>query len=750
MPTFWKQRLSFLSAHSGGSGLSAYLKRPLILVPALFVGSILLLVLAVCAYYGLWALRFDMERVSRMPATSIIYDRNGYVIQRLYDEHRILVGTEDIPEVLKHAFLSKEDSRFYWHPGVDPIAVVRSLLINIFSGEVQTGASTITQQLARNSAGIFQRTIDRKLKEMFLAVRIEIAFSKDEILGFYLNRIFFGGNINGIGAASEAYFGKHPRDLNLEESALLAGIVAAPNAFTPWKNPKKTREVRAFTLDRMVDQKFISREQADLAKKQPLKLRPLIDLPGTYVTSVVRDMLPTFVNKEILFRGGLHIHTTIDLAFQKAATLKLQEGLTRLENTQRFPHPTRAAYLRTNPDFSRQPPYVQGAFVALSNVDGGIMAIVGGRHFDESTFNRALLSERQIGSTIKPFVYAHAFNVLNCTAFTEVDKSAFPLQTVGPQLPLAGDSPEFISIRQALQTSNNYAAMRLGMASGVDSFSYFMSQLTDRSIAPFPSTFLGACALSPIDLASAFSIFPNYGVALEPYLIRRINLHDGRLLFEQIDERRRVISPQVAYQIHDILAGVVSKGTGRLLRSKYKLQNGLGGKTGTTNDYKDSWFAGYTSEITSALWVGFDQPKSIMPAGYASRVAVPIWGEIMKLANDAYPPKEFYPPPGVQKVQQKKESTFLWIFKTESVGGPAEYVRDDQRGSAMARLDDSYVPEVFVPEEKSVMRRAWEWVFPPEQKDVFKETGEETERAIIHDTFETEAPKAAPVDASKK
>jgi penicillin-binding protein 1A len=457
-------------------------------------------------------------------------------------------------------------------------------------------------------------------------------------------------------------------------------------------------------------------------------------------------MLPEFITEEILFRGGLNIYTTIDLAFQEAATASLQQGLTDLEKSPGFKKTTRSQYLAGNPNFSNQPPYVQGAFVAISNVDGGILSVVGGRHYDESTFNRALSARRQIGSTVKPFVYSYAFNVLNATAFTEVDRSEFALTLAQPGMPHAGNKPDFIPIRTALETSNNYATMRVGLASGVEGFSYFMSELTGTKIEPYPSTFLGACALTPIELASAFSIFPNYGVALDPYLIKSVTMHDGRLLFERIDERKRVLSPQVAYQIQDLLAGVVNRGTGRALRQTFGFEKGLGGKTGTTNDYKDAWFAGYTSEVTAVVWVGFDQPQPIMPAGYASRIAVPIWGSIMKQANQHYAAKEFFPPQGVEKVQRKKENKILWIFKSESVAGPSEYVRDEQRGNALARLDNDFEPTLLEQNEKSVVRRAWEWAFPSSPGDDFKATGEEITRAEIHDTIETKAPRAEPVE----
>jgi penicillin-binding protein 1A len=260
------------------------------------------LLIIACIYYAGWALSFDFERVTRMPQTSFVYDRNGYVIQRLYDEHRILIDEDDIPAVLKQAILAKEDSRFYYHPGFDPIAIARSLVINLLAGDIETGASTITQQLARNSAGMFEKTFDRKLKELFLAIRIEAALSKNEILVHYFNRIYFGSHVNGVGAAAEAYFGKKPPDLTLAESAMLVGIIAAPNTFTPWNNPEKAREVRAYTLQRMEECGFITPEEATAAAAEPLALRPLVDIPGTYIVSVSGIFFPPILMMKFSFR----------------------------------------------------------------------------------------------------------------------------------------------------------------------------------------------------------------------------------------------------------------------------------------------------------------------------------------------------------------------------------------------------------------------------------------------------------------
>ncbi|NJK93302.1 MAG: penicillin-binding protein [Blastochloris sp.] len=269
--------------------------------------SPLFLILALCLYYGIWALNFDMDKVSRMPATSIVYDRHGYVIQRLFDENRQLVDGKQIPQVLKDALLAKEDERFYWHPGVDPISITRALFLNLFSGRVASGASTITQQLARNSAGIFERSLDRKLKEIFLALRIELAFSKEEILTFYFNRIYFGGNVYGIGTAAEAYFGKQPSQLNLSESAMLVGIIAGPNIYSPWRNVENAKKVRAKTLERMVISGFITREQAAACNKEDLVLRPLMDKPGSYAIAAIQDELPNYLTQIHIYRGGLRI-----------------------------------------------------------------------------------------------------------------------------------------------------------------------------------------------------------------------------------------------------------------------------------------------------------------------------------------------------------------------------------------------------------------------------------------------------------
>ena len=717
----------------------------------LVVNALLALGLAVITgfivHYAGWAMAFDLDKVSRMPATTVIYDRNGYVIQRLFEEHRILVAGEEIAPILKQAVIAKEDKRFHWHPGFDPIAILRSAAINLTGRRVTTGASTITQQLARNSAGMFQRTLDRKIKEIFLALRIEAVFSKDEILTFYLNRIFLGGNLHGVGAAAEAFFGKSPKDLTLAESALMAGIIAGPNSFSPWRNHNKAREVRALVLDRMAEEGFITPAQAEVAKNEPLVLRPRVDLAGSYVASAVQEQLPPFISRDLLYRGGLAIHTTIDINFQRAAEERIEAALARIESTRGYPPITRARWLDSNPPETEPPPYLQSAFIALSNRDGGILAITGGRNYDESTFNRALHGRRQIGSTIKPFIYAHAFNTLNFTAFTEIDASPFDLTRPDPRNFIEGPNPVWITVRDALARSDNYAVMRTGMAAGLESFAYFFEQCTRVRAEPVPSTLLGTPELTPLELAAATSAFANYGVIIEPFLVESIATQDGTLLYRHIDRRRRVLSPQIAYQIHDLLSGVVDSGTATALRTQFGLKGPLAGKTGTTNDYKDTWFTGYTTETTATIWCGFDRPKSIMSGGYSSRIALPAWAAVIGPSLKAYPPGPFLPPPGLERVQLKREVTSFFFFKKETATGRVEWVRDDQRGTALARLDHTTpLQQIHQPEPPSLWDRAMRWVWKPAPPDSFIPVpGAEEPRAVIQDNAETQAPRAQPV-----
>lgn len=673
---------------------------------AAMLGS--LIPVLVCLHYIEWAWSQDLSNISRMPLTSTVYDRHGQLIQRLYNEHRVYVKLEDVPDVFLEALIATEDERYYYHPGVDPISIIRAVLFNLQNKRVSSGASTITQQLARNSVKMFEKTLDRKLKEAFLAFRIEQMFTKDEIMEMYLNRIFFGRNFHGIGAASDGYFGKKPADLSAPEAALLAGLISSPNANSPYFYPERAKAARAVALSRMADHNFITREEAQEMAEFPIVVREPIKIPGSYILDAVYADLPPWMNEEMIFQGGLKIYTTIDQRVQKIAEEQLDAGLTEIESWRSYRHAKRKNYVAPQGDWSARPKYLQGVFVAVHNKDSGILALVGGRNHEESSFNRALLSRRQVGSSIKPLVYTHAFNTMNFTAFTMVDASPFELTTVKtwPIYSTAGieEGGGWMSLRDALQRSNNYAAMRAGLAGDPERFAHFIKTLTDVEIPPYPSSCLGACELTALELVKAYTIFPNYGVLRMPYIVSRVETHDGRVIYQHDEYSFQAISPQIAFQMNDVMQGVVNHGTAKRLRHTFQMDGQMGGKTGTTNDYKDAWFSGFSSEITAAVWVGMDEPKTIMHAGYSSKLAVPVWGRIMKPVNELYPPKDFLPPRGVVQATRsvtmtelvdegEEEGQFLFFrFKkkkkravTSSVGR-SEWIRNEQKDLALARL----------------------------------------------------------------
>lgn len=664
---------------------------PLLAAFIVFVG-ISLTTLGILVYKRIypswkWAHEFDISHVTSMPATTMIYDRHGYILQRIYEENRLPVRQEQIPEQLRQAVIASEDKRFYQHHGYDSVAIFRAFIGNLIGVRVSSGASTITQQLARNSAGMFERTVDRKIKEIFLARRIEQAFSKDEIITLYLNRIFFGKNIYGIGAAADAYFGKTVENLNLSEVAMLAGIISGPNSFSPWNNPEKAKLARTRALTRMQRKGFINQSEADHCESEPLVLKPLIDLPTSHAVSAIMDEIPEEINLNI--HGGLRIYTTLDMAFQNAAEKELDRTLQQIESSKEYKHSTRAAFLKLPESKRTNPDYLQGAFVAIHNGDGGILCMVGGRNYAESTLNRAIASKRQVGSTLKPFVYAQFLQNKNAAGFTEIDSTPFNLTR--PKEAFLNGFPHYLTVRDALRTSNNYCAMRAALAADIKTIAEIISEATGgEKIDPYPSTALGACSLSPLQLAQAFSVFPNQGIWVKPHFISRIETCDGTVIYRHIDTRRFLFSSPLAFQVHDLMRDVVDKGTGSLLRSNFDLKGEIAGKTGTTNNFKDCWFAGYTSAMTAVVWVGLDRPKQILPQGYASRIALPVWGHIMQLADAEYPPLNFPIPPNVRKSERRKALAWFF-FKAKPSDVPSDYIREDQPEPILERLTSNMV-----------------------------------------------------------
>jgi penicillin-binding protein 1A len=363
------------------------------------------------AFYFFWSLTFDLKEVGKIPERSWVYDMDGKVYSRLFGENRILIEADKVSPLFKKALLAREDSRFFHHHGIDPVGIVRALMRNLVHLGVREGGSTITQQLARNSFALGGRDLSRKILEAFVACRIESAYSKEQILKFYTNRIYFGSGLYGLETASQAYFGKSSADLTLSEAALLAGLIRSPNRYSPFTNVKGALAQRDAVLDRMTDLKMISSSDADAAKKALVRVasRRASTPQENYAMDALYRELEGLVSQDEIDGGGLRIYTSLDPELQRAAEQALDNWLTQVENKPGYKHPKKSDFSNQSRTTEEQTAYLQGAVVTIDNRTGAIRALVGGRDYHDSKYNRALQAYRQVGSTFKPFVYAAAY-----------------------------------------------------------------------------------------------------------------------------------------------------------------------------------------------------------------------------------------------------------------------------------------------------------------------------------------------------
>lgn len=595
----------------------------------------------VIAIYSIRAARIDLSVVEKMPEASLIFDYHGQNLGRFFDENRILMPSGPLPKRLVQAIIATEDQRFYSHRGIDPFGIARATLINITGTGIRQGASTITQQLARNSIGRFERTYDRKLLEIFLAMRIERRFSKEQILRAYLNRIYYGQGIYGAETAASAFFGKSVGDLDLSESALLAGMISGPNSFSPWKNYNLALAARSRALARMEKESIISPSQRKQAESQPLSLRPRTNFAGSYYQDEIRKILEVYVDPEQLSQGGMKIFTTIDYGLQDTAERVLVQSLQEVEQAPDYPSRRSKASVAA----------LQGAFFAMDPATGAIRAMVGGRDYTASSFNRATMAHRQVGSTLKPLIYSIAFAEKNYSPASWIENTPFDLTKIdGAEQPPTGGRT-FLRINDAIVKSDNYAAVRAGNLVGPELFVYYAQQAgIESGIPPFPSSYIGACQLTLAELTGLYSTFANGGVWNKPYLITEVQDEHGQVLYRNEPESRRVFAPEVAYQVTGMLQNAVDYGTGQTLRSKFNFKEPAAGKTGTTNDYHDAWFVGYTTSLVAGVWVGLDQPATTMPGGYGGRLALPVWARVFLAAREHYAMTEFPKPDSLEKV----------------------------------------------------------------------------------------------------
>src|SRR5438874_1620405 len=606
---------------------------------------------AVFLFYATWAQTSDMKNVGEMPERNTDYDVDGKIYSRLAGANRLKVSLSVVSPFFITAVLAREDARFYEHKGIDWKGILRALVHDILSGSAKEGASSITQQLARNSLPLGGRTLSRKVLEAMVALRIEHQFTKQQILELYINRIYFGAGCYGVETASQAYFAKNASTLNLSEAAILAGLIRSPNRFSPVKNPEGARMQGNTVLDRMVALKKITPAQAEQAKIAKITPHPkrLPFIQENYAMDAVQRDLNLLLTQDQIDNGGLSIYTTLDPAVQNAAQDALETQLTKIEHQSNFHHPLKASYKPPqNGEGDSSMPYLEGAVVMIDNASGGIRGLVGGRDYAQSKFNRALApTNRQIGSAFKPFVYAVAFShgLLPSAAISDGPIQPGEIEGAGSWSPGNSDGTYggIQPCSYGLIHSRNTMSVRVGQFAGLDSVQKVANTLgLGQNIPHGPAIYIGSFETNLKDLTAAYSAFPNAGVRKQAYIIERIDNQQHHPIFRAAHISVPALDPSAAWMTSQLMEEVLTRGTAASARSLgFKLP--AAGKTGTTNDYKDAWFLGYTSTLTCGVWVGFDQPTTIISHGYGAALALPVWTQVMNKAAQHYPAQQLQP-----------------------------------------------------------------------------------------------------------
>jgi penicillin-binding protein 1A len=595
----------------------------------------------------------EQLRAYRPPEATRVYAMDGSRITDLSPERRVVVELNEVPKTVWGGFVAVEDRRFWSHDGVDLRGVGRALLKNITSFSVEEGFSTIPMQLARQ---VFTEELpmsskfSRKACEVTLAPKIEKAFTKREILKMYINQVYLGDGLYGVEEAARAYFGKPVSKVNAAEAATLVGLVKNPEGYNPRKHPLRTVQRRNVVLDVMAREGVITAEEAKRARALPLRLAPRIEAAGSapYFVAAIREELRARFGEDADVRG-LRVHTTLDPALQKAAHAALLAQIKDIEAGKygkwRHEKPDSAAKLQ--PAQGTGSPYLQGMVVALDIETGEVRALVGGRDFTHSSYDRAIDARRQPGSAFKPFVYAAAIQQ-GMTVNQRVETTPVSLQGANAGWSpddLVADSITQLSVREAFAKSSNYAAVRIGDWVGPQAVIQMArtAGITTR-IPPYPSIFLGSAEVKPIEFVAAIGAFGNGGKRIKPRFINKVTDARGKVLYQATNTRDWVINSNVAYLTTSLMTEVVDHGTGASVRRRgFWLP--AAGKTGTTNDSKDVWFVGMTPDLVAGVWLGFDQPKTITPSASGGQMAAPVWAELMKAAYETRPNPAGWSPP---------------------------------------------------------------------------------------------------------
>lgn len=575
--------------------------------------------------------------------TTYIYDINGGLIARLHgDVNREVVTLDRISPHLKRSVLAMEDAYFYTHKGIDPSGIGRAILANFNAGGTVEGGSTLTQQLVKNLFLSNERSLNRKVAEAVLAMRVEQVFTKEQILEMYLNQVFWGKNTNGAETASQNYFGKSAADLTLGEAAILAGTIQAPSVFNPVDNYAESKKRQGLVLDRLQELGWATPAEVKAAKAQKITIRKQgISYEASrvpYVTQAVTTELEEKFGRDVVLQGGLRVQTTIDLKLQRIAEEVAAEGHKDLVE--------RGA----NAD--------QLSLVAVDPRTGFVKALVGGiGDFDKNQYNRAVLARRQLGSSFKPFVYYLAFASGNYTPDSMIDDSPMSIPDGDePYIPRNYDNKfsGSISIRQAIAVSRNIPALKLGLEFGNENVVALCRKLGINSpIAPVVSLPLGAADVTPMEVAGAYAVFASGGYKSKTTLIARVTDRNGNLILDNTPQPELILDPIAVSYLTDALRGVVTNGTG----TEAQMSDGrpVAGKTGTTSDFRDAWFVGYVPQLSVAIWIGNDDYLPMSNGVTGGVYVAPIWRKFMERALAGQPIEQFPVPSEVQDKEGTKK-----------------------------------------------------------------------------------------------
>ncbi len=568
-----------------------------------------------------------------------IYDDNNELIDEFFLEDRKVIKLTECPRYVIQAFVAAEDTRFFEHRGLDYQSITRAFFKNLAAGHIVQGGSTITQQVAKSLYLSPERSYRRKIKEALLAYKIDRYLTKEEILNLYLNYIYLGHGTYGIEAASQGYFGKSAREITLSEVALLAGLPKAPNNFSPFLHPDRALQRQAYVLQRMLEDGYITAAEKERALATPLRLRSIRpkDKVAAYFIEHVRRYIMEKYGSDVLYKEGLEVYTTLNLPMQKAARDAMERGLQELEGRQGY-----AKGL------------VQGALLCMDARTGAVRAMVGGRDFSRSEFNRATQSRRQPGSAFKPFIYTAAFDKGMTPSTIMVDSPisfAAPSEPNGVWQPKNFDGKFWgpMTLRHALVHSRNIVTIKILKEIGVDYAAGYAANMGIVSpLARNLTLALGSSGVTLLEMVRSYGVLANQGQRATPLFIKKIVDRTGQVFEENQPVLEQVIDPRIAFMSAYVMQDVVEQGTGTRVRS---IGRPVAAKTGTTNDMRDAWFLGFTPSLVTGVWVGFDQERSLGRQEVGGRAAAPIWLYFMEKAVQGTPVEIFPVPEGISFVK---------------------------------------------------------------------------------------------------